>query len=256
MPASENLVKAIMATAQLMGTDLTADAARMFCADLCEYDEPAVLRALTRCRREVRGRLTLAEVIARIDDGRPGADEAWAMIPRSERDTVVWTEEMRAAWAVAAPLAETDEVGARMAFRDTYTRAVTEARAARRPVDWSPSLGWDKACREPVIRAAVERGRLSREQALKLLPSGAFSEHEPSLPRLEKPLPYIEAATRAAHQAEREQVLGKLTNGQAPDVMPSADAEQSSGGPKKLQQFVDGRTVADAPWLQSTVGEM
>lgn len=181
MPATENLVKAVIATAQVMGTDLAEDAARMFCNDLSEYQEPLVLQALTRCRREVKGKLTLAEVVARIDDGRPGPNEAWAMLPRSEQQTVVWTDEMRVAAQAADPL-EGDQVAARMAFIEAYNRELTIARAERKPVQWTASLGWDKAGREPVIREAVEKGRLSVAQARKCLPNAQFEETE--MPRL------------------------------------------------------------------------
>lgn len=184
MPASETLVKAVMATAQIMGTDLAEDAARMFVSDLSEYQEPLVLQALTRCRREVKSRLTLADVVARIEDGRPGPNEAWAMLPRTERETVVWTDEMGVASSAAEPLLEAgDQVAARMAFIEAYNREVTVARAERKPVKWTASLGWDKAGREPVLREAVEKGRLSAPQALLLLPNGTFEETEP-VPRL------------------------------------------------------------------------
>lgn len=179
---SEILIKAVVATAQVMGTELSEDAARMFCQDLSDYHEPSVLEALTRCRREVKGKLTLADVVARIDDGRPGPNEAWAMIPKSEADTVVWSDEMRSAYAAASPLMH-DEVAARMAFIETYQREVTKARAEKRPPKWTPSLGWDATGREHVLRNAVEKGRLTVKHALVLLPNGTFEEME-KLPRL------------------------------------------------------------------------
>ena len=61
-------------------------------------DQPAVLKALTRCRREVKGMLTIQDVVSRIDDGRLGVEEAWAMMPFSESQSVVWTEEMAQAF--------------------------------------------------------------------------------------------------------------------------------------------------------------
>lgn len=186
--ASDALIDAVMATAELMGSELTAAGARMFCADLSEYGEPAVLDALTKCRREVTGKLTLAAVITRIDDGRPGANEAWAMVPRSEAESVVWTDEMAAAMASAQPLLEAgDAVAARMAFIEHYQREVAAARHAKRPVRWFASLGHDRLGRECVLREAVEKNRLGFEHAKRLLPHGEFGETAPSVPSLDGP---------------------------------------------------------------------
>ena len=180
---SDLLIKAVISTAEVMGAELTEAAADMMCEDLSEYTEPAVLQALQRCRREVSGRrLTLADIISRIDDGRPGANEAWAMMPKSESETVVWTDEMCAASSFASALLH-DQVAARMAFIETYNREVTKARAKRKPVRWWPTLGHDSAGREPVIRQAVELRRLTAEQALTALPHGTFEEVKPT-PRI------------------------------------------------------------------------
>lgn len=175
--ASTELIKAVMVTAELMGTALSADGARVMCDDLDAYPEPQVMGALTRCRREVRNRLTLADIIARLDDGRPGPDEAWAMIPRSEAETVVWTDEMAQAHGAAAPLLEAgDQIAARMAFREAYARLVTQARADRLPTRWMPSLGHDRDGREKPLREAVQLGRLQSDAVTKLLPAPMVTE--------------------------------------------------------------------------------
>lgn len=109
-----------------------------------------------------------ADIIAQIkgivaNDGRPGAEEAWAMSLRSrdEAVTVVWTAEMAEAMGVCQPLlAVGDEIGARMAFKETYTRLVTAAREARRAPAWAASLGFDAAGRESVLLPHVMAGRL------------------------------------------------------------------------------------------------
>lgn len=171
--ASSELLKAILVSAELMGTPISADAARVLESDLSLYPEPQVFKALTRCRRELRGRLTIAEIINRLEDGRPGAEEAWAMLPKSEADSVVWTEEMAAAFGVCEGLTERDGIAARMAFREAYTAKVSEARANRVSPKWSPSLGHDLHAREAALRTGVEKGRISRDQALRLLPHSA-----------------------------------------------------------------------------------
>lgn len=109
-----------------------------------------------------------AHIIEQIErasrnDGRPGPEEAWAisLAARDEADTVVWTNECAQAWAVAAPIMQlSDEVGARMAFKETYSRLVTEARARREAAAWEVSEGFDKNRRRIAVIQAVEAGRI------------------------------------------------------------------------------------------------
>lgn len=165
------LLQALAVTAELTATELSEAAARVMAADLSAYPIDQVLGALTRCRRELKGRLTIAAVIERLDDGRPGPDEAWAMIPVDEQGSCVWTEEMSAAYGVALPLLkEGERIPARMAFREAYTTMVQQARSDRVPPKWTPSLGWDKAQRVPALEEAVRKGRLTRAHADSLLP--------------------------------------------------------------------------------------
>lgn len=102
-------------------------------------------------------------------DGRPGADEAWAMLPyRDEAASVVMTEEMAEAFGIASEV--DDKNGARMAFRDAYNRIVERNKRAGIKPKWFASLGDDKNGREIVISEAVRLGRISQTQADKLLP--------------------------------------------------------------------------------------
>ncbi len=169
--ASTELIQAIAVTAELTGTTLSPTAASVMAMDLAEYPEEQVLRALVRVRRELKGKLTIADVISRIDDGRPGAEEAWSMMPRSESDTVVWTDEMASAHSVALPLIEAGElVPARMAFKEAYEKAVRHARDARIAPRWTASLGHDPLSRESKLQEAVTLGRLQAGHVAKLLP--------------------------------------------------------------------------------------
>lgn len=170
---SESVLRAIAVTAELTGTELSRPAAQVMAQDLARYPEAQILGALSRCRREVKGRLTLADVISRIDDGRPGPEEAWAKLPRDEASTSLWTSEAREAYGVAAPLiADGDMIAARMAFLESYRAIVARARDAGVPAKWHVSLGHDKRGREDVIRDAVERRLISVRMARNLLPDG------------------------------------------------------------------------------------
>lgn len=169
--ATASLLEALAVTAELTGTQLSTGAISVMVGDLSAYPEPQVMGALTRCRRELRGRLTVAEILARLDDGRPGAEEAWAMIPTIESQTIVWTDEMCEAHGIAQPLIERgDLVAGRMAFVESYRGLVIQARAEHKPVKWWASLGHDKAGRDGPIRKAYEAKRLTESQVRIFLP--------------------------------------------------------------------------------------
>lgn len=171
MKITKTLLEAIAVTAELTDTDMSENAAIAMARILSEYDESKVLKALDICCRELRGRLRISDVIERIDDGRPGAEEAWAMIPQDERGSVVWTEEMSQAYGVAYKLIEQgDTIQARMAFIEVYRDRCLKARHSRLPVKWMPSLGHDPDGRTHVLTEAVEKGRLTSDHAKRLLP--------------------------------------------------------------------------------------
>lgn len=175
---SANTLKAIAMTAELTGTELSAAALKVMDADLSAYPDADVLRALERCRKELKGRLTVAAVLERVAelDGRPGAEEAWATALSADDDavTVVWTDEITQALAVARPLLDArDKVAARMAFCQAYERLVREAREARVPCRWWASLGHDARQRAATLSAAVVAGRITQEAVQPLLPAPA-----------------------------------------------------------------------------------
>jgi hypothetical protein len=116
-----------------------------------------------------------ADIIGIIEtmnpDGRIGAEEAWATYPHNEASSAVITNEMAEAMQVAQELLnEGDKVGARMAFKEAYNRIVENNKFNGIAPTWFPSLGHDKEGRELALKAAIEKGRLTQEHALKLLP--------------------------------------------------------------------------------------
>lgn len=169
---SPNLIRAIAVTSELCGRTFSEAAAAVFVSDLAAYPEEQVLKALVRCRKEVRGVLTLQDVVSRLDDGRPGVEEAWSMLPYTEQTSAVWTDEMSQAFGVALRLIEDGAmVEARMAFKETYQRLVNEARDAGKPVNWTVTLGHDVRGRESVLSDAVAKGRLSLSYARQFVPA-------------------------------------------------------------------------------------
>jgi hypothetical protein len=176
----QKVLEQIAATAELMGREISPAAAAVMVRDLDAYPQEVVIQALANLRREKNARFSTGAVIEQIEklrpDGRPGADEAWAMIPRDEAASVVWTQEMAEAYGIALPLlSEGDQVAARMAFREAYARIVeANKQAGIKPV-WQPSLGHDKEGRDAALAEAVRLGRLSTHHAIGLLPPGKIA---------------------------------------------------------------------------------
>lgn len=166
---SVEVLEALAVTAELTNTQLSAPAAKVMAMDLSAYPPHQVIGALARCRKELKGRLTVADVVSRMDDGRPGPEEAWAMLPFREVESVVWTEEMSGAWGVCLPLIEEgDRVAARMAFLESYRSRVQKARDAALPVKWTVSFGACPEFRQAALSQAVRQGRISPTRAAEL----------------------------------------------------------------------------------------
>ena len=120
---------------------------------------------------ELRGKMSLSDILDRLPNGRPGVEEAWALIQqvmRNEQASIVWTDEMREAYGVAAVLAD-DPVAARMAFKEKYTACVASSRALQRPVSWSVSLGWDQDQRTEAVQDAARRNLISQTYVDRLI---------------------------------------------------------------------------------------
>lgn len=165
----------------LHGKSLNAEAKALFFRAMSQFPLPMVRAALDgHVRDPERGQYApkpadlMAQIVGKAQtDGRPGADEAWAisLTSRDEAKTVVWTQEMAEAFEVCRPvLEEGDEVGARMAFKDAYNRLVTEARRDGRPIAWNASLGWDLDSRQEALHLAVTRNQLPAPAVAALLP--------------------------------------------------------------------------------------
>lgn len=197
---------------------------------LAEYPLAAVRAALdAHVKDPQRGRWfpRPADLIAQLqglqaNDGRPGAEEAWAIALQSadEAASVVWTDEIAEAMGVARPVMQAgDKVGARMAFREAYERLVDAARRQGRKATWTASLGHDRERHADVVRRGVEAGLLPRIALESLQPPPG----QPLL-ALAGPAPSDSKAAalgRAALRALRDRLAGR-----APEPEPlSKDAQ-------------------------------
>jgi len=114
----------------------------------------------------------MADLLQGGPGGHPGPEEAWSQVSRAmqhEAYSVVWTEQMREAFGLAILQAD-DLVAARMAFKETYQKAVSEARAKHLAPSWSVSKGTDRADQERAILEGLQQGKLTPEYAQHQLP--------------------------------------------------------------------------------------
>lgn len=166
--AVERLMQEVAATAEVIGDTLTPVAASMMALELSAYDFKIVQKALASCRRELKGRLSLASVLERIEDGHLSPNVAWALAINAadERNTVVWTDEVRESWAVCLPLMlNGDKIAARQAFLEDYGKRLKDAKSERSMANYTPSLGQDVTQRDKALKDAIERGMMTSERA-------------------------------------------------------------------------------------------
>ena len=165
------LLEAMAVLCELTGTEWSEPAVKVIERELSCYPLPDTLQALERCQRELKHKVSLADILDRIPSQHPGAEEAWAQVVKvmkNEHVSICWTDEMRTAYGAAAPLVN-DMVAARMAFKEVYTKELGGARANRRLPRWSVSLGYDQVMRQECVREAMQKNLISQVTAVKLL---------------------------------------------------------------------------------------
>lgn len=160
MPLRSETVKMIVLTSEICGGARWSDEVGDYVkAHIEHYGDAAVKHALMRCQLEVKGLLSLADIIARIPDGRPAVAVAYAQVSGSEADTFITTDEVLAAWGIAR---QTD--GDKFAQRAAFDAAYKEICAANRINGVFPkqivSIGHDKARAKAAIEAGVKQGLL------------------------------------------------------------------------------------------------
>ena len=172
----EKIMQAIAVTAELTGTQLSGDAMYVMGEDLLAYPLDKVLIALERCRRELKGRLTLAAILDRIDDGWQSAEEAFNTLVagwESEHLSILTTHTaMHAAESASALFNAGDKYRAGLAFKTAYERIVSEKKAKGIQPDWYVSAGLDKEQLAQLVTEAAATGKITNDYALALLPAG------------------------------------------------------------------------------------
>ena len=188
--------------------DVSKEALRIYWSALSEYPIERVDAAFQRHLRIGKFFPTIRDLISIVEASnpaasRPGADEAWAMIPKDEESSAVLTEEMLGAYSVAAPLLhEGDKIAARMAFKDRYSRLCESAVANGKPIKWVISRGWDRASLGSTIEEAVRVGRISAQEAAPHL--AEIEYHSPLLAGL------LEGTKSTPNEAKAKEFIAKL----------------------------------------------
>lgn len=177
----DSFARVLDAAYSLHSKSLTSDARALFFSAMSEFSLADVRKAFSaHIKDPQRGQFPPkpADLIAQLrgdsaNDGRPDAEEAWAISRGAvdEDETVVWTQECAAAFAkVEHLLLARDDVAARMSFKRVYERMVEQARAQKIVTHWFSSNGRDPQRREYVIAQAVRDGRLTLEHAKTIVP--------------------------------------------------------------------------------------
>lgn len=154
-------------------SDATPTVLSMYATDLEKFSVQAISLAWKKYRENPKNIFmpTPAQLVAHIDDGRPDANEAWAMIPWEEGPSVVWTEEIRMAFGAAEPLhREGQKQSAFFAFKEVYERLVMDARRNNIKPKWVISYGQDTYGRESAINEALAKKRITNEDAKAMMP--------------------------------------------------------------------------------------
>lgn len=129
-----------------------------------------------------------ADIISKLNqaDGRPNPDEAWAIAIASfdEDKTVILNDEISSSLSYAGDIyRDGDSTGARMAFKESYNKAISAARARGERVKWWPSMGFDVEDRRKALEKAVVDGLLPATHVNNLLPSPITEEGQKVITR-------------------------------------------------------------------------
>lgn len=175
--------KALAVTAEICGTELSETAVHVMLKRLNTYTFEQVHNALKKCMDELTGRLTLAHIKQRIDDGRPSPEIAWSQVPKSEYESKVLTSEQKMALCFVSDMIDNGElIPARMAFIEKYKSLVAESRANDIPVNYELEMGFGKQGRYDAAKIGIDCGQLDRTEAVRLLPE--FKDEILDLPLL------------------------------------------------------------------------
>jgi hypothetical protein len=103
------------------------------------------------------------------------ADEAWAMCPSDEDQTIRWSQFTAEAYAIASGVQSDDFVAKRMAFKSAYDRIVGTNKQRGISDNWVISFGNDSMNRVYALEEFVQLGYVTEEYARQKVPNARFT---------------------------------------------------------------------------------
>lgn len=170
----QKIIKVLESMTYLYNKNMPKEAIMLMLNDLNMYSEEQLLDSLKKCRSELKFFPSIAEIKERVNDGHLSPNEAWAMCPKSEDDSVCWSEEMRDAYfSVHSIVRNGDLIAARVGFIEKYKELIRDSRSNMTQIKFELSIGNDKSLRETSIQRAVFLGCITTEKAKQLLPENS-----------------------------------------------------------------------------------
>lgn len=203
----------IQLIAECHETEISDARAAMIESDLrgCSIDEINLAWKKYRSNPANNKMPTAAQLIQNIPDGHPSAQESFALLPRDEDSSVVWSEEMRTAYGVCETfLREGNINGAFFAYKETYERLVQESRSMRSKPKWSASFGFNKSGRELAVVTAIEKQRISLEFGCAIYPELEMSPKYETLYLAQKGERPLSIDSQGLNKLK--QLIGTITN--------------------------------------------
>ena len=163
---------------EVMGQDVSREATEVMASRLFRFTYPQVKAAIGRAIDESKYKITVAEIISRIDDGRPSPTQAWqSMSQFKESDAYYVPDEMHRAWCgVSTDMEHADnsiKIACRQSFLETYEKMCQESCDQGKPISYFLSqpqgIGREQKVLE-VITKAIAQGQITTDKAVAYLP--------------------------------------------------------------------------------------
>lgn len=178
---NDQAMKFVLSVFEQSGAQLNPELSELIDLAFAGHDSQIVMQAALEAMKQAKGRMTIAEIQKHVDvlspktaDEHPSAEEAWALIPKSEDETTHLTDEMRDALSrgkIADYLERQDFIGGERTFKKLYDENVAKSRALGRKASWQLSLGHDKSLRVVGLERAVAKGIVPSDRAIEVDPT-------------------------------------------------------------------------------------
>lgn len=168
--------KIIFGLFEIYDKEATINKAKIYWSMLGQYPVDRLSAAAHAWIRKSRFMPKPADFITLLEGNQrhPSADEAWAIaiLADDEANTVVWTQEISRAWALAKIVYRNgDTIGARRTFIEVYERYLNEVLLKNTPMKILISPGTDKEKRRDTLMNAVNSGLILPEETNFYLPA-------------------------------------------------------------------------------------